>query len=206
MHGFANAGYFLTLGFLSVIGSMAFWFRDIISEGRAKNFLFKVVLCNYRLNIAKAIPKEEIKQILDDYTKDISNLGMKRLSDDEFGYYIAGLLEGDGHISLPALGITKLSRILNPRIVFTSHINNIKMYAYIQYRLGGIGRFQVSNNTIRYIIGNIEGIKLIISLIHGKLRTPKNKTFNQLIKFINYKYSLNIQESLLDKSNLADNS
>jgi hypothetical protein len=55
MHGFANAGYFLTLGFLSVIGSMAFWFRDIISEGRAKNFSFNVVLCNYKLNTAKAI-------------------------------------------------------------------------------------------------------------------------------------------------------
>jgi hypothetical protein len=118
MHGFSNAGYFLTLGFLSLIGSMAFWFRDVISEGRAKSFSFKVVLCNYILNIAKAIPKEEIKQILDNYSKDISNLRVKRLSNDEFGYYIAGLLEG--HISLPALGNTKLSRVLNPRIVFTS--------------------------------------------------------------------------------------
>jgi len=33
MHGFSNAGYFLTLGFLSLIGSMSFWFRDVISEG-----------------------------------------------------------------------------------------------------------------------------------------------------------------------------
>jgi len=33
MHGFSSGGYFLTLGFLSLIGSMAFWFRDVISEG-----------------------------------------------------------------------------------------------------------------------------------------------------------------------------
>ena len=33
MHGFSNAGYFTALGLLSVIGSMAFWFRDVISEG-----------------------------------------------------------------------------------------------------------------------------------------------------------------------------
>ena len=33
MHGFSNGGYFLLLGFLSLIGSMSFWFRDIISEG-----------------------------------------------------------------------------------------------------------------------------------------------------------------------------
>jgi len=33
MHGFSNAGYLLTLGFISLISSMAFWFRDVISEG-----------------------------------------------------------------------------------------------------------------------------------------------------------------------------
>ena len=49
MHGFSNAGYFLTLGFLSLIGSMAFWFRDVISEGTAKSLLLKVVQSNYTL-------------------------------------------------------------------------------------------------------------------------------------------------------------
>jgi cytochrome c oxidase subunit 3 len=33
MHGFSHGGYFLTLGFLSLVGSMSFWFRDVISEG-----------------------------------------------------------------------------------------------------------------------------------------------------------------------------
>jgi cytochrome c oxidase subunit 3 len=33
MHGFSNGGYFLVLGFLSLIGAMSFWFRDVISEG-----------------------------------------------------------------------------------------------------------------------------------------------------------------------------
>ena len=42
--------------------------------------------------------------------------------------------------------------------------------------------------------------------MHGKLRTPKNIRFNDLIKFINAKYSLDTPESLLDNSNLVDNS
>jgi hypothetical protein len=130
----------------------------------------------------------------------------KNISKDQLGYYLAGLLEGDGHISIPALGNTTLNRILNPRIVFTSHINNIQLYAYIQSQLGGIGRFQCNNNTIRYIIGDIKGIELIIKLLHNKLRTPKNLTFNKLIKFFNEKYNLSFKESILDKSNLLNNS
>jgi hypothetical protein len=131
MHGFSNGGYFLTLGFLSLIGSMAFWFRDVISEGR---FSLKDVLCNYILKIVKAIPKEEIKQILDNYSKDPSISRADHLPKEEFGYYLAGLIEGDGDISIPALGNTTLNRVLNPRIVFTSHINNIGMYCIYNLR------------------------------------------------------------------------
>jgi LAGLIDADG endonuclease len=116
------------------------------------------------------------------------------------------LLEGDGHISIPALGNTILNRILNPRIVFTSHINNIQLYAYIQFQLGGVGRFQYNGNYIRYIIGDIKGIELIIKLLHNKFRTPKNLTFNELIKFMNKKYNLSFKESMLDKSKLLNNS
>ena len=59
---------------------------------------------------------------------------------------------------------------------------------------------------IRYIIGDKKGIMLIIKLMHGKVRTPKNKRFNDLIKIFNSKYSLEIPESLLDISNLTNNS
>lgn len=108
---------------------------------------------------------------------------------------------------MPALGNTTLNRVLNPRIIFTSDKKNLALYAHIQSELGGIGRFQSSGtNTIRYIIGDIKGICIIIKLIIGKFRTPKNKRFNDLINFINTKYSLEIPESLLDKSDLRDSS
>jgi len=96
---------------------------------------------------------------------------------------------------------------IRERIVFTSHINNLSMYAFIQSELSNIGRFQTSgNNVIRYIIGDIKGIMILINLMHGKLRTPKNKRFNSLIEFMNAKYSLDTPESLLDNSNLVNNS
>ena len=57
------------------------------------------------------------------------------------GHYLAGYLEGDGHISIPALGKTSLSRVLNPRIVFTGHRKNLGLFLFIQSELGGKGRF-----------------------------------------------------------------
>jgi hypothetical protein len=83
------------------------------------------------------------------------------------------------------------------------------LYAYIQSELGGIGRFQISGpnkSALRYVIGDVKCILLIINLIHGKLRTPKNIRFNELIKFLNKKYSLIIPESLLDTSDFKNNS
>ena len=48
------------------------------------------------------------------------------------------------------------------------------MYALLQAELGHIGIFQKgTNNVLRFIISDIEGIKSIIQLVHGKLRTPK---------------------------------
>lgn len=81
------------------------------------------------------------------------------------------------------------------------------MYAFIQSELGNVGRFQITGeNILRYIVGDKAGIMLFINLILGKLRTPKSKRFNDLIKVFNVKYSLGISESLLDNSDFTNNS
>lgn len=206
MHGFSYGGYILILGFILTTYGMILWFRDVIIEGRAWSlFTSQNILSNHIYFISKTISPEEIEQTLINFTTE--NKGY--LNKDQFSYYLAGLLEGDGHLALPALGNTTLNRILNPRIIFTSHINNLGLYAYIQSELGGIGRFQITGknqSALRYIIGDIKGILLFINLIHGKLRTPKNIRFNELIKFLNIKYSLEIPESLLDISDFKNNS
>ena len=199
MHSFPYAGYVLTAGFILVPYSMGLWWRDVISEGK-KNF-FNRVLSNNILSIVRAISPEKIKEIIK-----INNV-QSTLNDDQFGYYLAGLLEGDGHLSLPFLGKTSLNRILNPRIVFTAHVNDLALYVHIQQRLGRIGRFQLSNESvIRYIIGDKQGIITFINIVHNKLRTPKNKSLNDLIEFMNQKYDLAIPKSNIDESNILTNS
>ena len=195
MHGFNNANSFLTSAFISLILSMSFWWRDVISEGQLSTITF-LSFKDKVLKIVKAIDNKEIVSSIEN-----RHLLYPDIKEDQFGYYLAGLLEGDGNINVPAHGITTLNRVLNPRITFTSHINNLPLYAYIQNNLYGIGRFQkVNDNVLRYIIGDIKGITLIINMMHGKLRTPKNITFNNLITFINKKYNTSIEESKLDTS------
>jgi hypothetical protein len=104
--------------------------------------------------------------------------------------------------------------------VFTAHEKDINLYRLIQSELGGIGRFQRGEgNVIRDIVGDIEGLKIVSNLIHNKFRTPKNITFNKLIKFMNEKYALNTKNlvnkghgwvktsfSQIDNSDLSSNS
>lgn len=130
-HGFDSAEYNLLVSLNVLVFSMSFWFRDIIAEGKLN--LWGKILFNNNFIIAKAIYVEKLKKSINDY---------KVKNNNNLGHYLAGLLEGDGHISLPSLGVTTLNRVLNPRIVFTSHINNLGMYTFIQSELGNIGRFQ----------------------------------------------------------------
>ena len=127
-HGFSVAEYNLMLGLISVILAMSFWWRDVIAEG--KMYLNRKIRFNYNLNVARAIPVENLEKWLNDYK--VNNNIKVFENNNNLGYYLAGLLKGDGHISLPSLGITTLNIVLNPRIVFTSHINNLAMYSFIQ--------------------------------------------------------------------------
>ena len=45
-------------------------------------------------------------------------------------------------------------------------------------------RLSLKKLGVRFIIGDIKGLKTIIELVHGKLRTPKNIRFNLLIDLL----------------------
>ena len=133
-------------------------------------------------------------------TENIKNISihvpthLKPLNDEQFGHYIAGLIDGDGHFS------SKQQLV----IVFSSP--DIKLAYYIKKIIGfGHVRKVKDKNAYLYIISNKEGIIKTINLINGKLRTI-NK-FNQVIKNIlaDPKYSKENIEFKINDSNDFNN-
>lgn len=120
MHGFVNAEYWLPCALLCLVSSMSFWFRDVIAEGRAKSLTLHLFNLNYILKSTRAITAKEVEQSLANYYSNAYNkAGNFYNGNKSKAYYLAKLLEGDGHISLPSLAATTLNRVLNPRLIFT---------------------------------------------------------------------------------------
>jgi Cytochrome c oxidase subunit III/LAGLIDADG endonuclease len=229
-HGYLFGGSILTLGFILTASGMGLWLKDVTTEAtllsnfinflkiknksiafiknKFNNFNLSNILNTFFYTICFVLFKTNLNCLINNPKLSIPILEISQnYTREELGYYLAGLLEGDGSIHIPALGKTTLNRILNPRFVFTFHKNELPFYKKIQLELKGIGRFENrADNVARYIIGDIEGIKTLIILLHNKLRTPKNITFNKLILFMNAKYDLNFKESSLDTSNINSNS
>lgn len=91
----------------------------------------------------------------------------KPLNDEQFGHYLAGLIDGDGHFSSRQQLV----------IVFSSP--DVQLAYYIKKMIGfGHVRKVTNKNAYLYIISNKDGMTRAINLINGKLRT-RNK-FNQV--------------------------
>lgn len=96
---------------------------------------------------------------------------LKPANDTEFGHYLAGLIDGDGHFS------SKQQLV----IVFNSL--DASLAYYIKERIGyGSIRKVKDKNAILLIITARKGLEKVINLINGKIRT-ENK-FNQITKNI----------------------
>src|ERR1700676_2208314 len=139
--------------------------------GPAKLFILSYSILNY------TIPQNKLFNILTSFLKNEGlynidyiepyNKGKNHFIDG-LGFYLAGLLEGDGYISKP-----NNSNSFRPRIVFTFHIQNLPMFIYLQFLLGGAGRMVTEypvTNTSRYILSDHSSIIKLIYLIKNKLR------------------------------------
>lgn len=122
----------------------------------------------------------------------------------QLGYYLAGLIEGDGCIWTPKTLRSNNGNVWNPRISMTFDKKEIIFFEFLKKLLGGYISTR-SGNTCCYIIAEKHKLIKVINLINGKFRTPKIIALHKAIDFMNIKYNLNIHKFPVDSSDLSIN-
>jgi len=128
------------------------------------------------------------------------------LRNKQLGFYLAGLIEGDGNIwtSIPVK--SEKGRIYNPRITITAHIKETPFLQHLKQLLNtGYLYHYKSTNVVKYNISETYKLIEILKLINGKFRTPKIKYLERAIDRVNLLYSANIKILPLDNSDLLNN-
>lgn len=128
------------------------------------------------------------------------------VNNSQLGYYLAGLIEGDGNIWTQKTIRTAKGRINNPQIAFTFHKKEIPFFKHLKKVLGTGGIYERKvNNVCTYRISEKNKLIEIINLVNGKFRTPKLKYLHRAIDYVNEVHITHIEKLPLDNSNLGSN-
>jgi len=123
---------------------------------------------------------EKIKNIPNNKPKQI-----KLINNEDFEYYLAGLIDGDGHFSSAE------------QLVIVFHNLDVSLAYYIKKRLGYGSVKKVKNKkAVILVISSKKGLEMIFNLISGKLRhinkiiqvnkILENDKFNDIKKSLNF--------------------
>lgn len=121
---------------------------------------------------------------------------------DNLSYYLAGLIEGDGHISVPKDYKTNKSRIASIEVLFA--IKDRPSAELLKTIYGGNIYERSGKNLVRWMIQDTQSLIRIINCVNGKFRTPKINALQNMIDYFNFKGE-NIIKLPLDSSNLTSN-
>lgn len=120
--------------------------------------------------------KSVTSETICDNTENIKNISihvptyLKPLNDEQFGHYLAGLIDGGGYFSY------------QQQLVILFSFPDVQLAYYIKKRIGFGFVKKFNKNAYLYVISNKDGIIKVINLINGKLRTFN--IFNQVINNI----------------------
>lgn len=123
-------------------------------------------------------------------------------NDNKFRSYLAGLYEGDGHIWIQKSGLSKRQ---NPRFCITFGLKNEPLAQKLLDLIGsGFIRYKLQDNACVLVVSPVVGLKKIVNLINGELRTPKIHQLHALIDWLNKNHNTNITKLPLKKSPLSE--
>ncbi len=126
------------------------------------------------------------------------NKNLNKYTGQNLAHYLAGLIEGDGYIS-----ITNQNRVILG-ITF-----NIKDKPLAEKLLNILGKGSIvtrSGNSIELRFSSKKTLCNIIELINGKFRTPKIEQLYKLIDWMNKQHSMDIKKLPLNDSSILNDS
>lgn len=128
------------------------------------------------------------------------------MENKELGYYLAGLIEGDGSIWTPKNFKSSNGRVYNPQIAFSFDIRDKALFEYLKNKLNSGSLYQEKGrNAGVFRVIETNALLKIINLINGKFRTPKISRLYRAIDQINMKHKVKIEKLPLDNSELDSN-
>ena len=136
------------------------------------------------------------------YTENIKPISIhvpthiKPSNDTEFGHYLAGLIDGDGHFS------SKQQLV----IAFNSLDISLAYYVKKQVGYGSVQKIKDKNSVI-LVIAAVKGVEKVINLINGKFRTESklNQITYNILNNVNYRdFNKKISLKLNSDNNLEN--
>nr|UEX92757.1 LAGLIDADG endonuclease [Ophiocordyceps lanpingensis] len=124
--------------------------------------------------------------------------------DNMLSYYLSGLVEGDGHLSVPKVlkGPSGKSKVANIEVIFA--LKDLPSAEYLLKKYGGNIYKHSVKKIVKWKIQDKKSVTLIVNTINGKFRTPKINALHNMIDFLNNKGE-NIKKLPLDSSSLESN-
>lgn len=145
-----------------------------------------------------------VKEEKNIYENKVSHIRIKSDTIYNKSSYLAGLFEGDGHI-LISKSLTKKKH--NPRFCITFALKNKplakKLLNIIQY---GYIAYKPKNNACVFTVSPVKGLKKVVSLLNGELRTPKINQLYLLIDWLNKNHGSNINKLPIKPCSLSNDS
>lgn len=143
------------------------------------------------------------------YTRTLPHRQVRHYSSNtcsqNIGSYLAGLIEGDGHIAVHDKN--SKSKVYRPKIIIVFHINDRPLAERLSavLKVGKVVSRASAGHVLLQILAKEEVFK-IINLINGHMRTPKLEALHRAIRLINEKDNSSIPCLGVDTSPLNSNS
>ena len=130
------------------------------------------------------------------------NYNSNSLKINKFKQYLAGLFEGDGHIWIQNPNQKKKH---NPRFCITFSLKNEPLAKKLLELIGsGFIRYKRQDNACVLTVSPVIGLKKLVHLLNGELRTPKIHQLKKLIDWLNKNHNTKITKLPLKDSLLSE--